>query len=190
MTHRDDVKDARETDPVAATQPPLRGRARPEASGPGSVIPAPVAVHRGILHCRAGEWHSGLYYLLRADGSDADLTLPGLYYSYLGQALARCEQRHAEAIALCERAVAIQFYEPENFLNLAWSRFLARDRRGAVMAIERGLALDPRHAGLRLLQQRIGRRRAPVVSFLPREHPVNRFFGRLRQRWQPASMAA
>ena len=190
MTHRDDVRDAEQTDPAGEPLPPVRARERASESPSGSVIPTPIAVHRGILHCRAGEWHSGLYYLLRAEEPDGETTLPGLYFSYLGQALARCEQRHAEAIALCERAVAMQFYEPENFLNLAWSRFLARDRHGAVIAVERGLALDAKHAGLRGLRQRIGARRPPVVSFLPREHPVNRYFGRLRQRWLPGGAAA
>src|SRR5688572_30659514 len=54
-------------------------------------LPMPVAVRRGIDHCRRGEWDEGLQYLLEADSSDDDQTLPGLYFSYLGHALARSD---------------------------------------------------------------------------------------------------
>jgi hypothetical protein len=148
----------------------------------GGSLPLTVAIHRGILHCRKGEWHSGLHYLQVADGLDADMTLPGLYFSYLGLALARCQRRHEEATELCERGVAIQFYEPENFLNLAWVRLLARDRLGAITALERGLALDAKHAGLLDFQSKLGVRRAPVLRFLPRGHGINRFLGKMRYR--------
>ena len=110
----------------------------------------------------------------------SDLRLPGVFYSYLGHALARCERRHAEAVALCERAVASEFFQPENFLNLAWTRLLSRDRKGAMAAVQRGLHLDPAHAGLRDMEKRLGRRSAPVIRFLPRGHALNRRLGRLR----------
>ena len=74
----------------------------------------------------------------------------------------------------------IEFYEPENWLNLAWTCVLARDRRRANEAILRGLAMDSRHAGLRELAQRLGLRRPPVISFLPRGHALNATLGRWR----------
>ena len=159
----------------------LQGDAAP-AEQPGRTLPSAVAASRGILHCRRGEWHSGLHYLQQVELGGGDVTLPGLYYSYLGLALARCQRRHSEGIELCERAVSLGFFDPENFLNLAWARMLAGDRRGALDAVERGLKLESRHAALKELAQRLGRRRPPVLSFLPREHPLNRRLGQWRHR--------
>jgi tetratricopeptide (TPR) repeat protein len=145
-----------------------------------AALPSGVAAHRGILHCRRGEWHSGLHFLQQVETGVGEITMPGLYYSYLGLALARCEKRHAEAVELCERAVSLGFFDPENFLNLAWARMLAGDRQGALKAVARGLELEPDHDGLLGLQARLGRRRAPVLSFLPREHALNVKLGRWR----------
>jgi hypothetical protein len=152
-------------------------------SGLGSLPPA-VAISRGILHCRRGEWHSALHYLRLVGQQDGDATMPGLYWSHLGLALARCERRFDEAIALCERAVETEFFDPENFQNLAWVRLLAGDRLGAVRAIERGRMLDSHHPGWRDLMTRVGVRRPPVVRFLRRDHPLNRKLGKWRHAWE------
>jgi len=148
-----------------------------------AAIPSAVAVTRGINHCRKGEWYSGLHYLQMAHDHPEDMTLPGIAYSYLGVAVARCEQRHGDATALCEHAVDVGFFEPENYLNLAMVRVLARDRRGALAAIRRGLAVDARHPGLRDLQRELGQRRPPVLPFLSRSHPLNQWLGRMRHSW-------
>lgn len=169
------VSDAAETDPMGL----------PHATAPRhrSTLPTGVAASRGILHCRRGEWHSGLHYLQQVDASAGDVTLPGIYFSYLGLALARCQRKHDEAVELCERAVALGFYDPENYLNLAWSKMLAGDRSGALRAVERGLELDARHAGLSELQRRLGQRRTPVLRFLHRSHPLNVKLGRWRHAY-------
>jgi hypothetical protein len=148
-----------------------------------AAIPSAVAITRGIHHCRHGEWYSGLHYLQMAHDRPEDQTLPGLAYSFLGLAVARCEHRHADATTLCEHAVEVGFYEPENYVNLALVRILAHDRGGALAAISRGLAVDPRHEALRELQRELGQRRPPVLSFLPRTHPLNQWLGRMRHSW-------
>ena len=85
-----------------------------------------------------------------------------------------------EGLKLCEHAVRIQFYEPDNHLNSARVHLLARNRRAAVEAIGRGLKLDPHHAALRGLRQEIGIRKRPVLPFLSRNNPLNRLLGRMR----------
>ena len=166
----------------------LQSDAAPADAAPadttGRTLPSAVAASRGILHCRRGEWHSGLHYLQQVEQTSGDVTLPGLYWSYLGLALARCQRRHAEAVELCERAVSLGFFDPENFLNLAWARMLAGDRRGALASVEGGLRLEPGHPALLELAQRLGKRRPPVLPFLPREHPLNRRLGRWRHAMQ------
>lgn len=166
--------------PLIPAQAPSAAREPSPAGG----IPAAVAIRRGIDHCRRGEWSPGLRYLAEADSPAAEQTLPGLYYTYLGHALARMGPSPAVGVGLCEGGLAAQPGEPENALNLAHARLLARDKRGAAEALDRGLALAPGHAGFEALQRELGRRRAPVLGFLPRSHPVNRWLGRLRHAYR------
>jgi hypothetical protein len=43
--------------------------------------------------------------------------------------------------------------------------------------------IDPANTCLAEDLQRLGRRRLPVLQFLPRHHPLNRWLGRLRRRF-------
>jgi hypothetical protein len=52
----------------------------------------------------------------------------------------------------------------------------------AIRYLRRGLMIDPANAGLAEDLERLGRRRVPVLQFLPRNHPLNRWLGRVRQR--------
>lgn len=176
----------RETDAQQATRHAIRMAlvaaevaARPREEG-SALHALPDAYHLGLDLCRRGQWHGGLYHLCQIDLADPRIVLPGTFFSYLGLAYARCEHRWREGRELCERAVSLEFYEPENWLNLAWTCVLARDRRRACDALMRGLAIDERNAGLRDLAQRLGLRRPPVLGFLGRSHPVNISLGKWR----------
>ena len=153
--------------------------ARPREEG-SALHSLPDAYYLGLDLCRRGEWHGGLYQLCQIDLADPRIVLPGTFFSYLGLAYARCEHRWREGRQLCERAVSLEFYEPENWLNLAWTCVLARDRRRACDALTKGLAIDARHRGLRDLARRLGMRRPPVLGFLSRSHAVNISLGRWR----------
>ncbi|HVR97137.1 MAG TPA: hypothetical protein VMW27_11020 [Thermoanaerobaculia bacterium] len=138
------------------------------------------ALHRGIDCCRRGDWDQGLLYLGRvAEASDRS-ALPGLFYSYLGYGIARCQNRVAEGLKLCEHSVKLEFYQPENYLNLARTCLLGKDRAGAVRAIRRGLKIDSQHPELLILYRELGMREAPVLPFLDRGNPLNQILGRIR----------
>ncbi len=139
-------------------------------------------LRRGLDLCRAGEWDRGLAILGYLAQSVDRSALPGLFYSYLGYGIARCERRVEEGVKLCRHAIKVEFYQPENYLNLARVELLAGDRRGAVRALARGLKIDPHHLELIALQREVGLRRQPVLSFVARDNPVNRLLGRLRHR--------
>ncbi len=142
-----------------------------------------VLAESAIEICRAGDWSRGLTIL-------ADLvkerglseSVPGVAYSFLGYGIARYQRQVKEGLRLCQHAVKSQFYHPDCHLNLARVHVLAKNRRGAVAAIAQGLALDPRNAALRALQNEIGVRKRPVVGFLSRNNPVNRTLGKLRRQ--------
>lgn len=149
------------------------GRGRPEISD---------TLRRGLDFCRAGEWDRGLAILGYLAQSTDRSALPGLFYSYLGYGIARCERRVEEGVKLCQHAIKIEFYQPENYLNLARAQLLDDDRRAAVRAIAKGLKIDPHHLELLALQRDVGVRREPVLTFVSRDNLLNRLLGRLRHR--------
>lgn len=164
---------------------------------PGSAISAPrddfavgvepTAVQRfarlGIEACRRGEWERGLVFLGRVTERDyRDAELPGVFFSYLGLGIARADKKYREGLRLCRHGLKRQFYEPDNYANLAEVLLLTGDRRRATRAIVKGLKLDSHHLRLRRLRRSLGMRRRPVLPFLARSGALNRLLGRLRHR--------
>src|SRR5436305_10163051 len=150
------------------------GSARQEVSG---------VLGRAIDECRKGNWDQGLPYLgLLADSADRS-SLPGLFYSYLGYGIALREQRVDEGLKLCKHAIKIEFFQAENYWNLARLHLLQKDRKNAVRAVRDGLKVDPNSAELLALQKELGMRKLPVLSFLSRDHPLNRILGSLRHKF-------
>jgi tetratricopeptide (TPR) repeat protein len=135
---------------------------------------------RGIDHCRQGEWDAGMAYLVRVAEKESRAELPSTYHSYLGYGLAHRKRQVREGLELCRHACQINFYEPENFLNLARTCLLAGNREEAFEAIGRGYALDPGNRELRGLHDELGIRRPPVIRFLGRRNLINRLLGRFR----------
>jgi len=146
-------------------------------------IGANEAVEQGINLCKSGDWDEGLFCLKHIlESSRHPEDLPAVFYSYLGYGLARKENRVDEGLALCRRAVELEFYEPANFLNLARTCLLAKDRAGAAEAVQEGLELDPSNKSLQRIAELIGTRRKPVISFLSRKNPLNKALGHIRHR--------
>ena len=138
----------------------------------------------GIDLCRAGDWKRGHYYLdLAAERPTHGIRLPALYYSYLGCAKSLVENRVHEGLSHCERASRDEFWDPEIWFNLARVRLRAGDRRGAVTAVNEGLAIDPTKKKLLELCRELGVRRPPVLAFLSRANPLNHLLGLARHRW-------
>ena len=141
-------------------------------------------IQKGIGLCRQGLWLQGMFCLSK-EYENGDQSHPGLFYSYFGYGIAFCENRVKEGIALCERAIEVEWYEPDNFYNLARTYLLADNRGEVYKAIRRGLCLDPGHLGLHALAQEVGMRRKPVFPFLSRTHPLNKYFGIVRHKLFP-----
>jgi hypothetical protein len=140
----------------------------------------------GVALCRAGDWRRGME-LLRsvASADDRSGELPGVFYSYLGFGVARFDRHYKEGLSLCQHAIKREFYNPENYLNLAQTYLLAGDRGGAVSAIRDGLKIDSNHQDLRDLQRDLGFRREPVFPFLNRDNILNRILGKIRHSLSP-----
>lgn len=137
----------------------------------------------GVELCRAGKWQEGMAYLAKVTrrGELSD-TLPGEFYTFLGYGLARYKKKHREGLKLCRYGVKKQPHQPDNYLNLARVYVLQRNRRLAVKSLERGMAVDSSHAGLREFRDEIGYRLRPVIGFLPRKSAINKWLGKRRYR--------
>jgi tetratricopeptide (TPR) repeat protein len=139
------------------------------------------AMRDAIERWRRGAWREGLPALARiAEQETRPGALPALVYSYLGYGIALRQQRLSEGLKLCQHAVKMEFYQAENYLNLARTLVLGGHRRAAVRALADGLKVEPDNEQLLELQHEMGLRKRPVLSFLSRSNPINSLLGRLR----------
>jgi hypothetical protein len=145
----------------------------------------PDMLKAGIDSCRKGDWNEGLRHLglIAAMGEEAG-TLPGIFYSYLGYGIARKEKRIQEGLRLCRHSIEVEFFQAENYLNLARTCLLARDRKGAVKAVRAGLKIDRGHRELIAFYRELGIRSRPVLPFLSRDNFLNQILGRIRHAWR------
>src|SRR6266568_319175 len=104
------------------------------------------------------------------------------YMSYLGVVLARSESKWGEAERLCDSAVRMKRNQAQLYLNLAEVYAAAGRRDDAVDALQTGLKYARRDIRLTIAMNKLTQRRAPVLTFLPRRHPLNRQLGMLRHR--------
>ena len=93
------------------------------------------------------------------------------------------ERRFEKALELCRSAAKEEFFNPELYHNLARVHMAFGFKSEAIRYLRRGLMIDPANTSLADDLERLGRRRMPVLQFLPRNHPVNRWLGRMRTRF-------
>ena len=106
----------------------------------------------------------------------------GLLLSYRGLCTARGKKLRSQGLEMCRRAVDMEFFHPDCFLNLGRVYLDLKRRREAHAAFQKGLALDPSFAPIKSEVEKMGRRRQAPLSFLPRRHFLNRFLGSLFSR--------
>lgn len=97
-------------------------------------------------------------------------------WSYLAFCLARERRQFEHAVQLCQEAIRKAPHNPDHYLNLGRVHLLAGNRSEAIHVFRQGLlyGATPRiEAELR----RLGLRKPPVVSFLRRDHPINKYLG-------------
>jgi len=141
-------------------------------------------VELGVSAARAGQFERGLIFLAEAyrNLSREKHRLSGPLLSYYGLCLALHRGRIKEAAEFCWLGVEKDHYNPDVYHNMARVWMAGRSRRKAVEALEKGLALDPKHPGLKRLRQEMGSRKSPVLPFLHRDNPLNISLGRMRSK--------
>jgi predicted Zn-dependent protease len=104
------------------------------------------------------------------------------YLSYLGLLSALAEKRYASGESLCRKALEMKCNHAQLYLNLA-EVYRQAGRNGDAMAtLQKGFISTGRNARIRHALEKIGGRRAPVLSIVNRSHPLNRILGRLRHQ--------
>lgn len=100
------------------------------------------------------------------------------YCSYLALCIAKERGQFQLAVTLCEKAKAREPQNPVHYLNLGKVYLYAGKKDDAIRTFREGLSREKDQAIIDELNK-LGTRKPPVISFLKRSNPVNRFLGTL-----------
>lgn len=104
------------------------------------------------------------------------------YVSYAGLLVALAQQNYQVAEELCHTATRMDRKDVQCWLNLAEVYVRAGQKGDAVEALTVGMQYTKRDVRLLRALRKLGVRRAPVFSFLERQHFLNKHLGKLRHR--------
>lgn len=108
--------------------------------------------------------------------------------SYYGCLIALVEGKTREGIQMCENAIkelnhsmpfGTEFFYPVFYLNLGRAHLKDQNKEAAISAFTEGLRHGPDNRDLLWELKKIGTRRKPLVPFLERSNPVNKYIGKL-----------
>jgi tetratricopeptide (TPR) repeat protein len=115
-----------------------------------------------------------------SSGEDKDKIIAAGVFSYYGLCIAALRKQYSDGIKYCQLSLKVQSSNPEHYENQAKIHLLARSRARAVEALFEGLSHDPDNKAINKILDGIGRRREPVISFLPRDNVLNVHLGKKR----------
>jgi tetratricopeptide (TPR) repeat protein len=98
------------------------------------------------------------------------------YCCYLALCIAKERGQFQPAVTLCEKAKAREPRNPLHYLNLGKVYLYAGKPDDAIRTFREGLSYEKDQAILNELNK-LAPRKPPVLSFLERENPLNRFLG-------------
>jgi tetratricopeptide (TPR) repeat protein len=114
-----------------------------------------------------------------------------LILSYCGCLEAILNKNYTHGIEICSKAIKLikekmpyghEFYYPVLYLNLGRTYLASGNKKYAVEAFQKGLIFDDDNKDLLQEIKRLGLRRKPIVRFLPRSHPINKYIGVMLHR--------
>ena len=103
--------------------------------------------------------------------------------SYLG--LARVLTNNDSGLLLCRDAASNEKKYGDVFLNMACAEWHSQQRKRAIDAVRKGLKIDPKHQQLKQILLMLDTRKRNAISFLDRNHILNRILGRLVRKKTP-----
>lgn len=102
--------------------------------------------------------------------------------SALGYCIARERQQYQKALTLCREAMTENPVDPRHYYHLGRIYLLTRQKSQAITAFRRGLK-HQRYQPIIDELRRLGVRKPPVFSSLPRDHVLNKSLGILFTRF-------
>jgi tetratricopeptide (TPR) repeat protein len=117
-----------------------------------------------------------------------DFPLDPFFLSYYGCLIALLENNPKEGIKICRNAIirlkevvpfGSELYYPVFYLNLGRAYASGNRKKEAISAFKRGLKNDPSNEEILSELKKLGVRKKPVVQFLDRSSPINKYIGLL-----------
>lgn len=136
-------------------------------------------LREGVAVMRQGDHARALHIFETVYKSD-DLPKPVTGLSYYGLCLSSVNQQHRAGIALCEKAIQEKPNEVAHYANLVETYESAGRRKKAIDFLESTMTQFPRAKILQDLKEKLGKRKRPVIPFLPRGNVVNVVLGHMR----------
>lgn len=113
--------------------------------------------------------------LLQFETAHAINPLPSIK-AKLAFCLAKERRQYQQAMTLCREALQAQPDNPDHYYQLSRIYMIAGQKRQAIKSLRKGLKFK-RHQPIIDELNRLGARKEPVFSSLPREHVLNRSAG-------------
>ncbi|MEK6790634.1 MAG: tetratricopeptide repeat protein [Deltaproteobacteria bacterium] len=135
-------------------------------------------IAEGIGLARQGEYGKAL----KIFDKDPCCTLNPVALSYYALCLAMEEGRREKAISLCVLAAEKESIEAEIYLNLGRILLISGRKTQAIRAFRKGLKLDGGSGDILIELDKLGIRKKPLLTFLPRASALNRLIGILVHR--------
>ncbi|AJE02818.1 tetratricopeptide repeat protein [Geobacter pickeringii] len=129
-------------------------------------------VARGIKAANGGNTTLALECLEQA----VKLRSTPVAWTYLAYCLARERQQVDHAIRICEEAIRKDPRSSSHYLNLGRIHLLAGRRTDAIRLFRQGMLYE-RNPHIEAELRRLGLRKPPLLGFLGREHPLNKYLG-------------
>ncbi|HEV2298588.1 MAG TPA: tetratricopeptide repeat protein [Candidatus Acidoferrales bacterium] len=175
------MKEAQDSQSIARKDGPMAmSHVEVMVGTPSSVDAGMVEFKECLKRMRDGHPEDALSHARRALGAAPKNPF---YLSYTGLLAAMADRRFGDAETLCREALNLKCNHAQLYLNLAEVYNQAGRTPDAIETLEKGMVSAGRDFRIRRALERIGVRRAPLLTFLHRNHPVNRMLGRLRHRF-------
>jgi tetratricopeptide (TPR) repeat protein len=143
-------------------------------------------VRRAIADVKREEYLAALVAFkdIQTDAEEGHFPTDGL--SWYALVMALVERKYQPAVEMAKKAIELQFYRADHYVNLARIHVAAGDRKLAVEVVEKGLEIVPDDTALTQLREDLGIRQRPPLPFLDRKNPINRAVGRSRHATKSA----
>ncbi|MEW6739726.1 MAG: tetratricopeptide repeat protein [Nitrospirota bacterium] len=132
---------------------------------------------RGLNELAVGHGLSALVYFEKA----AQIKEVPVYVSYLALCIAKERGQIRKAISLCEEAIKREPENPIHYLNLGKIYLHAVDKETAINTFRAGLRYETNQQIIEELNK-LQTRRPPVIPFLERNNPINKYLGIILSR--------